>query len=310
MTLWVTGLTHSLAFSHTALMSAQTHTQTRNENDAIILNVQTVPNQPMNKFIRPPMPVFKSLEEKQTHVKERLACALRIFGKYGYDEGVAGHITVRDPIDPKRFWVNPFGVAFSLMTASDLLLVDHKGSIVGGGKGERLPFRPANRQIYNRAAYCIHAAIHAARPDVDAAAHSHSIYGKAFNMTNQDVCVFYNDHALYPNFGGVVVAEEESANIVKYLGNTKALILQNHGILTVGHTVEEAVAWFIRLEKSCQTQLLADAAATGKDSSTIKISHEEAQFTHDQIGTPHAGWFSGTPYFDVIEAETGGAYKL
>lgn len=187
-------------------------------------------------------------------------------------------------------------------------MIDHEGNVVGGGK--------SSRQIYNRAAYCIHAAIHAARPDVDAAAHSHSIYGKAFStlgrtldITNQDVCVFYNDHALYPNFGGVVIAEEESANLVKYLGKNKALILQNHGILTVGKTVEEAVAWYIRLEKSCQTQLLADAAAAGRNSSTIKIGHEEAQFTHDQTGTPGAGWFSGTPYFDVIDAETGGSYK-
>ena len=68
------------------------------------------------------------------------------------------------------------------------------------------------------------------------------------DITNQDVCVFYEDHALYPNFGGVVVEDEESANIVKYLGTKKALILQNHGILTVGQTIEECVAWYIRLE--------------------------------------------------------------
>ncbi|KIJ22723.1 hypothetical protein M422DRAFT_196840, partial [Sphaerobolus stellatus SS14] len=178
-------------------------------------------------------------------------------------------------------------------------------------------------QIYNRAAYCIHAAIHRARPDVDAAAHAHSIYGKAFStlgktldMTNQDVCCFYEDHALYPNFGGVVVADEESANIVKYLGNKKALILQNHGILTIGRTIEECVAWYIRLEKSCHTQLLADAAANGTNSTTIKIGHEEAKHTYvpltrnDLIGNPHAGWFSGTPYFDIIDAETGGSYKV
>ena len=69
----------------------------------------------------------------------------------------------------------------------------------------------------------------------------------SLDITNQDVCVFYEDHALYPNFGGVVIADEEGANIAKHLGNKKALILQNHGILTVGQTVEETVAWFIKL---------------------------------------------------------------
>lgn len=242
-------------------------------------------------------------------MKERLTCAFRIFGKYGFDEGVAGHITVRDPGNPDHFWVNPFGVAFSLMTVSDLLLIDHEGNVIGGGK--------PNRQIYNRAAYCIHAAIHRARPDVDAAAHSHSLYGKAFSalgktldMINQDVCVFYEDHALYPNFGGVVIADEESANIVKYLGNKKALILQNHGILTVGQTIEECVLWYIKLERACQTQLLADAAAQGTNTTTIKIGDEEAKQVRDHIGHPHAGWFSGTPYFDVVDAETDDSYKV
>ena len=68
----------------------------------------------------------------------------------------------------------------------------------------------------------------------------------SLDITNQDVCVFYEDHVLYPNFGGVVVADEEGAKIASYLSNKKALILQNHGILTVGRTVEETVAWFIK----------------------------------------------------------------
>ncbi|KAF8514647.1 class II aldolase/adducin domain-containing protein [Hysterangium stoloniferum] len=261
------------------------------------------------KFERPPLPTFATVEEKRRHVKERLACAFRIFAKYGLDEGVAGHITVRDPGNHSHFWVNPFGVAFGLMTVSDLLLIDHKGKILEGGK--------PGRQIYNRAAYCIHAAIHAARPDVDAAAHSHSIYGRAFStlgktldITNQDVCVFYKDHALYPDFGGVVITEEESMKIVEHLGKKKALILQNHGILTVGQTVEETVAWFIKLENACHVQLLADAAAQGTNCATIKISDESAEFTRDQIGSPHAGWFVGSPYFDMIDAETEGSYKV
>lgn len=103
--------------------------------------------------------------------------------------GVAGHITLRDPVDPTTFWVNPFGTAFSLMKASDLIQVDHSGKVIDGGP---------NRML-NAAAFMIHSAIHTARPDVLCAAHSHSLHGRAFcslgrplDITTQDSCAFYN----------------------------------------------------------------------------------------------------------------------
>lgn len=103
--------------------------------------------------------------------------------------GVAGHITLRDPVDPSTFWVNPFGRAFSLMKASDLIQVDHHGKVIDGGP---------NRML-NAAAFMIHSAIHAARPDVMCAAHSHSLHGRAFcslgrplDIISQDSCAFYN----------------------------------------------------------------------------------------------------------------------
>lgn len=115
--------------------------------------------------------------------------AFRIFGKFGFDEGVAGHITLRDPVDPATFWVNPFGVSFSLMKASDLIHVNEEGEVIGGGEC----------RLLNTAAYMIHSAIHQARPDVIAAAHSHSIYGRSFctlgrklDTITQDSCAFHN----------------------------------------------------------------------------------------------------------------------
>jgi ribulose-5-phosphate 4-epimerase/fuculose-1-phosphate aldolase len=108
--------------------------------------------------------------------------------KYGFDEGVAGHITIRDPVHPDSFWVNPFGVAFSLIKSSDLIRVSEEGQILEGG-----PVR-----LLNSAAYAIHSAIHQARPDVNAAAHSHSIYGRSFcslgrtlDTITQDSCAFH-----------------------------------------------------------------------------------------------------------------------
>jgi len=273
----------------------------------------TAPNEPklkqgsaeiqLQKFPSPPR--FTDKYEERAYLKGRLALAFRIFGKLGYDEGVAGHITLRDPVDPTTFWVNPFGVAFSMIKSSDLILVDHDGKVIDGG-----PCR-----LLNTAAYMIHAAVHSARPDVVCAAHSHSIYGRTYcalgkelDITTQDSCAFYKDHAVYNSFKGVVLAKEEGENIAKALGPKKAVLLQNHGLLTVGQTVDACVFWFISLEKCCHSQLLADAAAGGKGISTLKIDDEDAAFTYKSVGTPRAGWFSAKPAFDVMIKEIGDEY--
>jgi len=103
------------------------------------------------------------------------------------------------------------------MKKSDLLLVDDHGQVIAGGN---------ENKVYNAAGFAIHNAIDNARKEVDAACHSHSIYGKAFStlgkeldITTQDSCVFYQNCALYPNFGGVVLDDAEGKNIAKYLGN-------------------------------------------------------------------------------------------
>lgn len=85
----------------------------------------------------------------------------------------------------------------------------------------------------------------------------------------------------------------------------QAAILMNHGLLTVGHTIEETVFWFISMEKCCQTQLLADAAAAGKGYQTVKIGEEEAEFTYKIVGTPYGGYFSGKALFDKVYKEEG-----
>jgi ribulose-5-phosphate 4-epimerase/fuculose-1-phosphate aldolase len=253
----------------------------------------------------PAPPKFDDPHKEREYIKGRLAAAFRIFDKYGFDEGVAGHITYRDPVEPDTFWVNPFGVAFSLIKASDLIRVSEEGEVIDG---------PEYR-LLNTAAYMIHSAVHKARPDVMAAAHSHTIYGRTFcalgrklDYITQDSCAFYNDHVLYQSFNGVVLAKDEGLNIANCLGSKKAALLQNHGLLTVGGTVEEAVFWFVSLDKCCHSQLLADAAASGRGGETVKVSDEDAAFTYQTVGTPIAGWFSAKPLFDVIHRETNGEY--
>jgi ribulose-5-phosphate 4-epimerase/fuculose-1-phosphate aldolase len=94
---------------------------------------------------------------------------------------------------------------------------------------------------------------------------------------------------VYESFNGVVLAEEEGKNIAKALGNAKAALLQNHGPLTVGQSVEEAVFWFVSLDKCCQAQLMADAAAAGRGGAPIKIDEEDAVYTYKTVGSHKAG---------------------
>lgn len=234
-----------------------------------------------------------SIEGARLHRKQRLAAAFRLFSKMGFDEGVAGHITARDPERTDCFWVNPFGMHFSQIRVSDLLLVSHEGEVVVGDR------------LVNRAAFAIHSQVHAKRPDVIAAAHAHSLYGKTWSSLGrpldpltQDACAFYADHGMFNDFTGVVVDEEEGARIGAALGGNKAVILRNHGLLTVGGSVEEAAWWFITMERSCQSQLLAEAA--GKP---IPIAPEMAMKTREQVGNRFAGMLSFQPLWDRITRE-------
>jgi ribulose-5-phosphate 4-epimerase/fuculose-1-phosphate aldolase len=140
---------------------------------------------------------------------------------------------------------------------------------------------------------------------VVAAAHSHSIHGKAFSSLGklldpltQDACAFYEDHALFADFTGVVNDTSEGDRIAAALGPNKAAILRNHGLLTVGQTVEEAVWWFITMDRSCNAQLLADSAGT-----PIKIDHDNAILTRGQIGTSLVGWFQYQPLWNWITSQ-------
>jgi len=253
----------------------------------------------------PRPPTFDDKYKEREYLKGRLAAAFRIFGKYGFDEGVAGHITLRDPVQPDCFWVNPFGVAFSMINKSDLILVNHGGKVIDGGEC----------RLLNTAAYMIHSAVHAARPDVICAAHSHSMYGRTWcslgrkiDTLTQDSCAFHNDHVVYDSFNGVVLAEKEGKDIATCLGDKKAALLQNHGLLTVGHTIEETIMWFVSLDKCCHSQLMAEAAAASRGEKPIVIDEQTAQYTYRTVGSHRAGWFAAKPMFDVIHKETNGDY--
>jgi ribulose-5-phosphate 4-epimerase/fuculose-1-phosphate aldolase len=239
----------------------------------------------------PKFPQFDHPEDARRHRKQRLAAAFRLFGQFGFDEGVAGHITARDPERLDHFWVNPLGMNFKQIRVKDLLLVNERGEVVEGD------------WPLNAAAFAIHSQVHAARPDVIAAAHAHSVYGKAWSSLRrpldpltQDACAFYGDHAVFDDYTGVVLELEEGKRIAQALAGNKAVILSNHGLLTVGQTsVDEAAWWFITMERTCQAQLLAEAAGT-----PVLIDAEQAEKTAKQVGGSLSGWHQFQPLYEWI----------
>jgi len=243
------------------------------------------------------IPVQPTIALERLYRKQRLAAGYRLFGRYGFDMGGAGHITARDPEHSDQFWVNPLGVHFSRIKVSDLMLVSHEGEIV------QPPKQAAPR--LNRAAFAIHSELHKARPDVVAAAHSHSLHGKAWSALGrlldpltQDAATFYDDHALFEEFSGVVLDPSEGRKIAETLGHRKAVILQNHGILTVAQSVEGAVWRYLAMENACQVQLLAEAAGPTKP-----MPEAVARHTASQVGSEVGGFYSFQPYWDVVSEE-------
>ena len=247
----------------------------------------------LSDFNFPTPPKFETVVNERCHRKQRLAAAFRLFARYGFDEGIAGHITVRDPEFTDCFWVNPFGMYFGHIRVSDLLLVNDRGEVIKGNKP------------INTAAFAIHSQIHQARPDINAAAHAHSLHGKTWSTLGrlldpltQDACAFFEDHALFDDYTGVVLDPQEGQRIATTLGSKKAIILRNHGLLTVGRSVDEAAYWFVTMEHSCQAQLLAEAVGQ-----PTAIDRETALLTRSQVGSERIGWFSFQPLYDKIVRE-------
>ncbi|KAG7045083.1 L-fuculose-phosphate aldolase [Colletotrichum scovillei] len=248
------------------------------------------------------IPKFPDPYQERKWMLERMAGAFRVIARKGYVEGTAGHISIRDPVDPETFWINPLARHFGLMKASDMVHVNMKGEIIGG-----------NYACINNAGFNIHSALHEARPDVNAACHFHSIHGKAWSafgrpleMLNQDACTFFKDHAVHDMFGGIAFETSEGERIATALGNKRCAILKNHGLLTTGKTVDEAAFLYTLMENSCRIQLLAEAAvASGIEKHLCPDA--EAEYTY-RLTTPEAMWLEFQPDYEYELAMSGGDF--
>jgi ribulose-5-phosphate 4-epimerase/fuculose-1-phosphate aldolase len=200
-------------------------------------------------------------EPQAIEAKTKLAAGFRVLAQvgvvHGLYQGLYGHISLRVPTAPEYFWVNPLAVPFAEMTADDLVLISGKGELVEG------------QNMHNFAAFFIHASIHAARTDINCVCHTHAgsacafaALGEQLQPIDQIGCAFFEDHALHSAYTGVVAERSQGEAMVESLGDKRALILVNHGLLTGASTVEQAVIDMYELERTCDVQLRA--LATGR----------------------------------------------
>ena len=205
-----------------------------------------------------------------------LAAAYRLIAHFGLDDSIFTHISARAPKNEAEhgFLINPFGLRFDEVTASNLVTVDLDGKIIRDDYGKGI----------NAAGFTIHSAVHAARPEVGCVLHTHTVAGVAVSSMkegilplNQWSLQFYNRIATH-EYEGIALDLEERERLVADLGTAKAMILRNHGLLTCGGTVGEAFALMYNLERTCKAQL----ALLSSGAELNPVSDELAEFTAQQ----------------------------
>ncbi|MCJ1415840.1 hypothetical protein MMC32_002174 [Xylographa parallela] len=253
----------------------------------------------------PGIPSHPTFAAHRLWALSHMTALFRHWARHGYTEGMSGHISLRDPEYPSLFWMNPLAVHFGLLRASDMVLLSDApdasspsyGRILAGNRRQR----PANK-----AGWAIHAAVHRRRGDVNAVCHAHTRYGKVWaatgrrlEMVDQDVCNFYGDAlAVYGDYGGVVLgsAVGEGEAIARALGERgKGMVLANHGLLTVGATVDEAGFLFGLLERSCAVQVELGRVQGGEKR---VIGDREAEFNFRMASTPETLYWEFQPDYD------------
>lgn len=198
-------------------------------------------------------PGITSPTEWQTRID--LAACYQLCALYGWDDGIYTHISAAVPGEPGRYLINPFGMRFNEVTASNLVKVDSDGNIDG-----QSPY------TVNKSGFRLHAAVHKARPDAACVMHLHNLSGIAVGMQDTGLqplspyaLRFYGELA-YHDYEGIAMTEDEQERLVRNLGPRYAMLLRNHGSLTVGRTIPEAFVLMETLDRGCDVQLRAQAA--------------------------------------------------
>ncbi len=226
----------------------------------------------------------RSVEDERIHRKRMVAIGYRIFGALHWGQLGDGHISARDPEQSDHFWLLDYGIPFRLATVDSLILVSPQGTVAAGGDPESLGSRGPNTAGYN-----IHSPVLAARPEVVSAAHTHTGYGtpwsamaQPFAPISQESCRFVFDQALFDDEELEVQSPEAGARIARSLGEANLCILRNHGLLTVGTSVEEAVGLFVLAERVAEVHIKAPNATP--------ISVDGAEIVAQSLGRSTGGF--------------------
>lgn len=213
--------------------------------------------------------------------QREIVLGYRLLGSWGWGDDGAGHISGRDPERVDHFWLLRYGVAFKHARVEDLVLVAPDGSIADEGAN-------IGAQI-NWAAYCIHAPIHDARPDVMCAIHTHTPYGTPFaanaaplKMLSQESCAFFGRQGVFLGEELDVLDPAIGVRLASALGAGRLLVLSNHGLLTVGDTVAEAVGFFVMAERSAEVNVKVPNGRVISEAGAAKV--------HESVGRPSSGW--------------------
>ena len=202
--------------------------------------------------VRITKPVREQVSKEEWEVRVNLAACYRLMAEYGMVEMVANHISARVPGTHSEFLINPYGMLYEEMTASSMIRIDIDGNVLFN----------ATEYGVNQAGYVIHSAIHAARPDVDCVIHTHTLAGMAVSAMKCGILPIAQSSMRfidigYHDFEGVAIRTDERERLVESLGDREALVLRNHGLLTVAPSIPECFNNMYRFERACQLQVMA-----------------------------------------------------
>lgn len=233
------------------------------------------------------------MSDAERRVREDLAAAYRLVALYGMDDSIYTHISARVPGAHDQFLINPFGMLFRDITASSLVKIDLEGRIQGESPYD-----------VNPAGFTIHSAVHAARHDAACVLHTHTVAGVAVSSLagglqpcNQWSLQFYQ-RVVYHDFEGIALDADERERLVADLGPTaRALILRNHGLVTLGRTVAEAFILMLNLERACRVQI----AIQSSGSPVYPVPDEVCEKTARQYESGDSSRLPGLPDPDARE---------
>lgn len=231
------------------------------------------------------------MTDQERELRVQLAACYRIFDYLGWNELIFNHITVKLPGDEEQFLINPYGLRYDEVTASNLVKVDIKGNIIGESKYRANP-----------AGMIIHSAVHGARHDVGCIAHTHTTAGMAVACQEGGLRIdnFYSvllhNRIAYHEFEGITVVPGEQERLVENLGDKNMMILRSHGLLACGPTIPATFVGLWLMQRACEIQVAADA--TGRP--VMPVSEEIGKKSEELLKIQTAGADEGELEFAAM----------